>query len=166
MTAAPTNPVHILPGPDPWQAIVITYPAPNNHTHTCQQRWEDIHWDLLPEHLGLTRTDHTLQPVRGVGEPPHGIHTPGLWAYATPINPQAAEKVGNCTIHQASPDPDPALPHPARLHHFVGISRPRHPHPPTSRPPPRHQHHRPPPGRTSGSHPGRGPGNLEPAIPG
>ena len=65
ITAAPANAVHIPPqassapmtvhpGPTPWQAIVITYPAPNNHTHTWQQRWEDILGDPLQEHLGLT----------------------------------------------------------------------------------------------------------------
>ena len=53
VTAAPAHAVHIPPqassapmtvhpGPTPWQAIVITYPAPNDHTHTWQQRWEDI----------------------------------------------------------------------------------------------------------------------------
>ena len=24
----------VHPGPTPWQAVVITYPSPNNHTHT------------------------------------------------------------------------------------------------------------------------------------
>ena len=49
VTAAPAHAVHIPPqassapmtvhpGPTPWQAIVITYPAPNDHTHTWQQR--------------------------------------------------------------------------------------------------------------------------------
>ena len=77
-------------------------PAPNGHTHTWQQRWEDIRGDLLQEHLGLTRTHHTLHPVRGVGEAPHGIHTPGLRAYATPINPQAAEDIRTAlSIQQA-----------------------------------------------------------------
>ena len=104
VTAAPAHAVHIPPqassapmtvhpGPTPWQAIVITYPAPNDHTHTWQQRWEDIRGDLLQEHLGLTRTHHTLHPIRGVGQAPHGIHAPGVWAYATPINPQAAEDI-------------------------------------------------------------------------
>ena len=83
----------VHPGPGPWQTIVITYPGPNNHTHTWRQRWEDIRGDLLQEHLGLTCTHHTLHPVRGVGQAPHGIHTPGLWAYARAINPQAAEDV-------------------------------------------------------------------------
>ena len=79
ITAAPTHAVHIPaqassapmtvhPGPTPWQAIVITYPDPNDHTHTWQQRLEDIRVDLLHEHLGLTRTHHTLHPVRGVGQ--------------------------------------------------------------------------------------------------
>ena len=113
VTAAPTHAVHIPPqassapmtvhpGPTPWQAIVITYPAPNDHTHTWQQRWEDIRGDLLQEHLGLTRTHHTLQPMRGVGQAPHGIHAPGVWAYATPINPQAAEDIKTAlSIQQA-----------------------------------------------------------------
>ena len=45
ITAAPTHAVHIPPqassapmtvhpGPSPWQAMVITYPTPNDHTHT------------------------------------------------------------------------------------------------------------------------------------
>ena len=95
VTAAPAHALHIPPqaslapmavhqGPTPWQAIVITYPTSNNHTHTWQQRWEDIRGDLLQEHLGLTRTPHTLHPIRGVDQAPHGIHTPGLWGYATP----------------------------------------------------------------------------------
>ena len=88
VTAAPAHAVHIPPqassapmavhpGPTPWQAIVITYPAPNDHTHTWQQRWENIRGDLLQDHPGLTRTHHTLHPMRGVGQAPHGIHTPG-----------------------------------------------------------------------------------------
>ena len=113
ITAAPTHAVHIPPqtssapmvvhpGPSPWQAIVITYPTPNDHTHTWQERWEDIRGDLLQEHLGLTRTHHTLHLVRGVGQAPHGIHTPGLWAYTTPINPQAAEDIKTAlSIQQA-----------------------------------------------------------------
>ena len=54
VTAAPAHAVHIPPqassapmavhpGPNPWQAIVITYPTPNDHTHTWQQPWEDSH---------------------------------------------------------------------------------------------------------------------------
>ena len=113
VTAAPAHAVHIPPqassapmtvhpGPTPWQAIVITYPAPNDHTHTWQQRWEDIWGDLLQEHLGLTRTHHTLHPIRGVGQAPHGIHAPGVWAYTTPINPQAAEDIKTAlSIQQA-----------------------------------------------------------------
>ena len=88
MTAAPTHainippqtssaPMTVHPGPTPWQAIVITYPAPNDHTHTWQERWEVIRWNLLQEHLKLTRTHHTLHLVRGVAQAPHGIHTPG-----------------------------------------------------------------------------------------
>ena len=62
------------------------------HTHLATTV-EDIRGDLLQEHLGLTRTHHTPQPVRGVGQAPYGIHSPGLWAYATPINAQAAEDI-------------------------------------------------------------------------
>ena len=83
----------VHPGPIPWQAIVITYCTPNDHTHTWQQQWEDSRGALLQEHLGLTRTQNTLHPVEGVGQAPHGIHTPELWAYTTPINPQAAEDI-------------------------------------------------------------------------
>ena len=92
----------VHPGPTAWQAIVITYRTPNEHTHTWQPRWEDIREDLLQEHLGLTRTHHTLHPERGVSQAPHGIHTPGLWAYATPMNPQAAEDIKTAlSIQQA-----------------------------------------------------------------
>ena len=156
----------VHPGPTPWQAIVITYPTANNHTHTWQQRWEDIRGDLLQEHLGLTRTHHILQPVRGVGQAPHSIHTPGLWAYATPINPQAAEDIKTAlSIQQAQTQ----TPHRntqrgytiwwAYQDHDTLNLQP-------APPPPRHQHNRPPPGRSSSSHPSRGPGHLEPAIPG
>ena len=90
------------PGPTPWQAIVITYPTPNHHTNTWQQRWEGMCGDLLQEHLGLTRTPHTLHLVRGVGQATNGIHTRGLWAYATPVNPQAAEDIKTAlSIQQA-----------------------------------------------------------------
>ena len=44
---ASSTPMAVHPGPTPWQAIVITYPTPNDHTHTWQQRWEDIQGDLL-----------------------------------------------------------------------------------------------------------------------
>ena len=113
IAAAPTEAVHIPPqassapttvhlGPTPWQAIIITYPTFNDHTHTWQQQWEHIRGDLLQEHLGLTRTHHSLHPVRGVGQAPHGIHTPGLWTYATLINPQAAEDIRTAlSIQQA-----------------------------------------------------------------
>ena len=60
-------------------------------------------------------------------------------------------------IHPASPDPNPTPQHPTRLHHIVGISRPKQPHPPNQAPPPRPQHHRAPPSRDSGSRPGGGP---------
>ena len=89
-------------GPQPMATIVITYPDHNAHTDTWQQRWEDIRRDLLQEHLGLTRTHHNLHPVPGVDQAPHGIHTPGLCAYATPINPQAAEDITTAlSIQQA-----------------------------------------------------------------
>ena len=58
----------VHPGTTPWQAIVITYPAPNYHTNTWQQSWEDIRGDLLQEHLGLTRI-HT-HPPSGVRSSP------------------------------------------------------------------------------------------------
>ena len=71
----------------------FTYPAPNDRTHTWQHRWDDIWGDLLQEHLGITRSHHTLQPVRGIAQVPHGVHTTGLWAYTTPKSPQAAEDI-------------------------------------------------------------------------
>ena len=104
ITAAPGHAIHIPPqtssapmtvhpGPTPCQAIVLTYPAPNDHTHTWQQKWEDIRGDVLQEHLGLRRTYHTLHSVRGVAQAPHGIHIPGLWAYTTRMSPQAADDI-------------------------------------------------------------------------
>ena len=93
-------------------------------------------------HLGVMGIHHTDEPTSSVGHQDR-------------------------TIHQASPDPNPTPQHLTRLHHLVAISGPRRPHPPTSpAPPPRYQHHRPPPGRGSSSHPGRGPLGLEPTIPG
>ena len=41
---ASSAPMTIHPGPNPGQAIVITYPTPNDHTHTWKQWWEDIRW--------------------------------------------------------------------------------------------------------------------------
>ena len=76
--------------------------CPNDHTQTWQHRWEDTRGDLLQEHLGLTRTHHTLHPIRGVGQAPHGIHTPGIWVYATPINPKEAGDIKTAlSIQQA-----------------------------------------------------------------
>ena len=60
---ASSAPLTVHPGPTPWQAIVITYPTPNDHTDTWQQRWEDIRGNLLQQQLALTRTHHTFHPV-------------------------------------------------------------------------------------------------------
>ena len=91
------------PGPHPMASHRHHLPRPERpHTHTWQQRWEDIREDLLQEHLGLTGTHQTLHLVPGVGQAPHGMDTPGLWAYATPINPQAAEDIRTAlSIRQA-----------------------------------------------------------------
>ena len=51
-------------GPTPWHAIVITHPAPTDHTQTWQHRWGDMLEDLLEEQLGLTRTQNTLERQR------------------------------------------------------------------------------------------------------
>ena len=145
VTAAPAHAVHIPPqalsapmtvhpGPTPWQAIVITYPAPNDHTHTWQQRWEDIRRDLLQEHLGLTRTHHTLHPIRGVGQAPHGIHAPGVWAYATPINPQAAE-ASRPPYPSSKPRPKPRTATPNEATPFGGHTKTTTPSPPNRGPP-------------------------------
>ena len=175
--AAPAHTVHIPPqassapmtghpGPTPWKAIVITYPTPNDHTHTWQQRWEDIRGDLLQEHLGLTRTHHTLQPIRGVGQAPHGIHAPGVWAYATPINPQAAEDIKTALSIQQAQTHTPHRNTQRGYTSWWAYQDHDTRHPPTGGPPSRHQHNRPPRSRNSGSHTGRGPGNLGPTIPG
>ena len=133
-------------------------------------------------HLGATVGGHLRGPPprtpRAHAHPPHP--TPGKRSGPSTTRHTHPEIMGvhhthkatssrghqDRPIHPASPDRDPAPQHPTRLHHLVGIQRPRHPHPPTRPPPPRHQHNRPPPSRSSGSHTGRGPGKLGPAIPG
>ena len=109
ITAAPAHIVHIPPQkssapmtvhpvPTALQAIVITYPSPNDHTHT----WHHRAGDLLQEHLGLTRTHHTLHPVQGNAHAPHGIDAPEFWASATPKSPQATEDIRtSLSIQQA-----------------------------------------------------------------
>ena len=111
---------------------------------------------------------------RAHGQPPHPPpgtrsrpsttrHThPGVMGVRHTNKPTSGGGHQDRNIHPARRDPDAAPQHPTRLHHLLGISRPRHPHPPTRALPPRHQHNRPPPGRSSGSHPGRCRGNLEP----
>ena len=150
-------------GPDPLQAMVITYPAPYDHTHTWQHRWEEIRRDLLQEHLGLLRTHRTLRPVRGIDRAPHGVHTPGLWVQATPINAQAGDDIKATLCFQQT---QTQTPHRNTQRGLVGIQRPRHSHPPAESPPPRIQHHLRLSCRASGSHQGGGPGDLEPTIPG
>ena len=68
-------------------------PRPKNHTHSWQQRPADIRGDLLQEHLGLTCTHFNLHPVSGRAQAPESIRTPGMWAYVTPVSPQAAEDI-------------------------------------------------------------------------
>ena len=43
-----------------------------------------MHLSAFEDHFG------TNACLKSLG---HGIHTPGFWAYATPINPQAAEDI-------------------------------------------------------------------------
>ena len=131
-----SRPMRVHPGASPWSAIVITYPAPSDHTHTRQHGWADIHGDLLQEHLVLTRTYHTLDPMRRIAQAPHSIHYPGLWAYATPESPEGSGEHQGQPIHPANPDPNPTSQHPTRLHHLVGIPRPRHCHLRARDPPP------------------------------
>ena len=111
---------------------------------------------------------HPTHPTPGTGSRPSTTrHTqPGSMGVRHTHRPTSRGGHQDCPIHPASPDPNPATQHPTRLHHLVGIPRPRHPQPPTRGPPSRHQHNRPPPSRSSGSHTGRGPGNLGPTIPG
>ena len=155
------------PGPQPMVS--------HRHHLPCPQRPHT--------HLAATMGGHSLGPPPGKpgahtrpAYPPPGTtsrpsttrHThPGVMGVRHTRKPTSSRGRQDRTVHRAGPDPDPAPQRPTRLHHLVGIARPRHPYPPTScPPPPRHQHHRPPPGCSSGSHPGRGPGNLVPAIPG
>ena len=111
---------------------------------------------------------HQPHPPPGTKSRPSTTrHThPGVMGVRHTHKPTSSGRHQDRGIHPASPDPDPAPQHRTRLHHSVGIPRPRHPHPATSPPPPRHQHNCPPRCRSSGSHPSKGPGTLEPAIPG
>ena len=131
---ASSAPMAVHPGPTPWQAIVITYPTPKRpHTHLAAW-WEDIQGDLLQEHLGLMRTHHTLHPIRGVSQAPHGIHTPGLWAYATPINPQAAEDI-KTPYPSSKPRPKPRTATANEATPFGGHTKTTTPSPPNQGPP-------------------------------
>ena len=135
------------------------------HTHLARQVGGHP-WRPPP---GTTRTHaHPLHPLPGARSSPSTTrHThPGALGIHHTHKPISSGGHQDRTFHPASPDPNPTAQHPTRLHHLVGISRPRQPHPPTRLPPPRHQHQRPPPGCSTGSHPGRGPGSLEPTIPG
>ena len=127
-------------------------------------------------HLAATMGGHPGGPPRKAprahAHPPHPTpdtrsrpsttrHThPGSMGVRNTHKPTSSRGHQDHPIHPASPEPRPAPQHPTRLHHLVGIPRPRHPHPPTGGPPSRHQHNHPPPSRSSGSHTGRGPGNL------
>ena len=152
----------VRPGPTTSQGIVINYPAPNQHTHTLQHSWEDIRGDLLQEHLGLTLSHQTLNPVRGRAQAPHGIHILGLWASATPITPQAAEGIkATVSIQQAKTQ----TPHPnAQRGYTIWLAYQDHdtitpkPRAPLHRP----EHHCLPPSRDSSSRPRRAPETSSP----
>ena len=79
--------------------------------------------DLLQEHLGLIRTRHTLHRVRGIAQAPHGIHSPGLWAYATPISPQAAENIKATLSIKADTDAKPHTATPSEVKPFGGHTK-------------------------------------------
>ena len=122
-------------GPHPMASHHHHHPTPNDHTHTWQQRWEDIRGDLLQEHLGLTCTQQN-PPTGTMSRPSTTRHThPGIMGVGHAHIPTSGGRHQDRNIHPASSDPDPAPQHPTRLHHLVGISRPQHPHPLTSPPP-------------------------------
>ena len=177
MTATPAHGVHIprqassapmtvRPGPTPWQAIIVTYPAPSDHTDTWQHKFGGPPWGSPP---GTPRT-HAHAPHAPTGERSspgatrHGH--PGVMVMRHAHKPTSGGGHSGHPICPPNPNPDPTAQHPTRLPHLVGISRPRNLRPPTSPPPPRLQHHCPPPSRNSGSRPGGGPAGLERTVPG
>ena len=79
----------------------------------------------------------TTPSTRYEGRPSTTRHThPGVMGVRHTHKLTSSEGRQDHAVHPASPDPNPAPQHPTRLHHLIGISRPRHPHPPTSPPPP------------------------------
>ena len=163
-------------------SIVGTYGGTSRPHPMASHRHHLPHPQRPHTHLAATVGGHPggLPPrtPRAHAHPPHPSpgtrsrpsttrHThPGIMGVHRTHKPTSSGGHQDRPIHPASPDPDPSPQHRTRLHHLVGIPRPGHPHPPTRGPPPRHQHNRPPPSRSSGSHTGRGPGNLGPTIPG
>ena len=88
---------------------------------------------------GTPRTDtHPPHLPPGVRSSPSATrHThPGVMGIRHTHKPTSSRGHQDRTIHPTGPDPNPIPQHPTRLHHLVGISRPRHPQPPTSPPPP------------------------------
>ena len=89
-------------GPHPMASHRHHLPHPQRpHTHLAATVGGHP-WGPPPRTTRADAHPPHLQPVRGVGQAPHGIHTPGLWAYATPIDPQAAEDIKTAlSIQQA-----------------------------------------------------------------
>ena len=132
------------PGPHPMASHRAHLPRPQGpHTHLATQVGGHP-WRPPP---GTPRTHaHQEQPLAGARSSPSSTrHThPGVMGICHNQKPTSSGGHQDRTIHPIGPDRKPTPQHPMRLHHFVGISRPRHPHPPTSPPPPRQQHDRPP----------------------
>ena len=154
-------------------SIVGTYDGTSLPHPTASHRHHLPHPQRPHTHLAATVGGHPGGPPprtpRAHAHPPHPPpgtrsrpsttrHTqPGVIGVHHTHKPTTSGGRQDRTIHPASLDPDPAPQHPTRLHHLVGISRPRHPHPPARGSPSGNQHNRPSPGLSSGSHPGRGP---------
>ena len=88
---------------------------------------------------GTPRTHaHPPHPPSGARSSPSTTrHTqPGVMGIRDPHEPTSSGGHQDRTILPASPDPNPTPQHPTRLHHLVGMSRPRGPPPATSPPPP------------------------------
>ena len=163
-------------------SIVGTYGGTSGPRPMASHRHHLPHPQRPHTHLAATVGGHPGKPhprtPRAHAHPPHPTphtrsrrsttrHThPGIMGVGNTHKPTSSRGHQDRPIHPASPDPDPAPQHPTRLHHLVGIPRPRHPHPPIRAPPSRQKHNRPPPSRSSGSHTGRGPGDPGPTTPG
>ena len=152
------------------------HPMASHHCHLPHPQQPHTH---LAAHMGghlrgpppRTPRPHTHPPH----PPPTEMGSPGATRHTHPRDvgihhthePTGSGRHQGHPLHPTSANPNPTPQHAAGLHNLVGVPRPKHAHPPTGSPPPLGpQHNRPPPSRDRGSLLGRGPGILEPEIPG